>query len=355
MRIDGGKTVRAGNRRFKNGCDVTNGNRVAMDGSLCSDGFPRASIRKFNKHRERITHMKTGNGKIANLPSQIRDELNRRIDDGVPGNELVEWLNSQPEVLKVITERFDGCPISEQNLSEWRKRGHQQWLADRMIIDELGGLSENADAIGQTGISGEKLLLVLTAAYAVMIQNWEIIPKDELTYKMAVFRHLTNGVLAVRRGELQAIRVEIAHERLEMIQEKRRQIAASSSAKERALASSRVRPGASEAHRSESTAFRSGEQAVPLATASQSSARSSSLSRHPENASDYFDSLGLSPWSQASLPGSRVSPLPLDEFLDGLGSLIPLKVLSLSKWPKQPDGTRSKPLCAQIQPEKLAA
>jgi hypothetical protein len=47
--------------------------------------------------------------------------------------------------------------------------------------------------------------------------------------------------------------------------------------------------------------------------------------------------------------------LPLDEFLDGLGSLIPLKVLSLSKWPKQPDGTRSKPLCAQIQPEKLAA
>jgi hypothetical protein len=343
-RIDGGKTVRAGNR-FNNGRGVTNGSGVAM-GLAVLGPIARASIRKFNQHLERITHMKTGNGKIANLPAEIRDELNRRLDDGEPGNDLVGWLNSKPAVLKVITERFDGSPISEQNLSEWRKRGHQQWLADCMIIDELGGLSENADAIGETGISGEKLLLLLTAAYAMIIQNWEMIPKDELTYKMAVFRHLTNGVLAVRRGELQAIRIEIARERLELIQERRRQISASSSSNKRAVASSRVRPGASETHRSESTVFPSGDQAVPLATRSQNPAGSSSLSCHPENAPDYFDSLGLSPWSHASLPGSRLFPLPLDESLGSLG---------LSKWPKRPDGTRAMPLCSRIQPEELAA
>ena len=58
--------------------------------------------------------MKTGNGKIANLPPGIRDELNFRISDGDAGNELVAWLNSKPEVTEVVNTLFDGEPISEQ-------------------------------------------------------------------------------------------------------------------------------------------------------------------------------------------------------------------------------------------------
>ena len=34
----------------------------------------------------------TRNGKIARLPREIRDELNRRLDDGGQGKDLVEWL-----------------------------------------------------------------------------------------------------------------------------------------------------------------------------------------------------------------------------------------------------------------------
>jgi hypothetical protein len=52
--------------------------------------------------------MKTGNGKIANLPSEIRGELNRRINDGDEGRELVECLNAKPEVAEVVTKFFDG-------------------------------------------------------------------------------------------------------------------------------------------------------------------------------------------------------------------------------------------------------
>jgi hypothetical protein len=234
-----------------------------------------------------------------------------------------------------------------------------------MIVEELGGLSENADAIGKTGISGEKLLLVLTAAYAAMIQNWEITPKDELTYKMAVFRALTNGVLAVRRGELQAVRIEIARERLELVQDRRRNISASSS-DGRSSASSRVRPGASEPRRSESTVASSGQQAVPADMASKSDANPASQSLvlptplshqpfersagnssiQPKNASDYLDSLGLSPWRGVSLAGSRLFTLPTDDSLDGLGAAI---------LPKRHDGSRAKPLSTQIQSEKLAA
>jgi hypothetical protein len=142
--------------------------------------------------------MKTGNGKIANLPSHIRDELNYRICDGDPGNELVEWLNSKPDVAEVVNKLFDGTPISEQNLSEWRKRGYQKWLAHRNFVDESNALSDNTGDIAATGIDPDKLLL-------------------------------TNGVIALQRAELQKVRLEIARERLELLREKRRNKSASSS------------------------------------------------------------------------------------------------------------------------------
>jgi hypothetical protein len=173
--------------------------------------------------------MKTGNGKIANLPSHIRDELNYRICDGDPGNELVEWLNSKPDVAEVVNKLFDGTPISEQNLSEWRKRGYQKWLAHRNFVDESNALSDNTGDIAATGIDPDKLLLTLTAAYAEAIQNWIITPGEQMLYKLAVYKNLTTGVLALQRAELQKVRLEIARERLELLREKRRNKSASSS------------------------------------------------------------------------------------------------------------------------------
>jgi len=171
--------------------------------------------------------MLKGNGKIANLPAEIRDELNYRLTEGEPGNELVEWLNSKPEVAQVIRERFDGTPISEQNLSEWRKRGYQKWLALHNILDESDATSDNAEVIAATGIDCDKLLLTLTGAYADMIQNWLITPPEEMTYKLAVYKNLTNAVINLRRGEIQKIRLEIERERLELLREKRRSQSAS--------------------------------------------------------------------------------------------------------------------------------
>jgi len=173
--------------------------------------------------------MQHGNGKIANLPAELRDELNYRISDGDPGNELVEWLNAKPEVAEVVNELFDGIPISDQNLSEWRKRGYQKWLAYRNFVDESNALSDNTEGIAETGIDCDKLLLTLTAAYAEVIQNWIITPGEQMTYKLAVYKNITNGVIALRRAEIQKVRLEIERERLELLREKRRNKSASSS------------------------------------------------------------------------------------------------------------------------------
>jgi hypothetical protein len=166
--------------------------------------------------------MKTGNGKIANLPAEIRDQLNYRIAEGEEGIELVAWLNSKPEVTEVVNKLFDGTPISEQNLSEWRKRGYQKWLAHRNMFDESNALGDNAEVLAETGIDCDKLLLTLTAAYAEAIQNWIVTPCEQMTYKLAVYKNLTNGVIALRRAEIQKVRLEIDRERLELLREKRR-------------------------------------------------------------------------------------------------------------------------------------
>jgi hypothetical protein len=184
------------------------------NGNAPRDSATSSHVAERSPHRGRSLN-------IANLPSQIRDELNYRITDGEQGNELVAWLNAKPEVIKVIRERFDGTPISEQNLSEWRKRGYQKWLAHRNFVDESNALSDNTADIAETGIDCDKLLLTLTAAYAEATQNWIITPGEQMLYKLAVYKKLTNGVIALRRAEIQKVRLEIERERLELLREKR--------------------------------------------------------------------------------------------------------------------------------------
>jgi hypothetical protein len=37
------------------------------------------------------------NGKIARLPQQIREQINRRLENGEEGKQIAEWLNTLPE------------------------------------------------------------------------------------------------------------------------------------------------------------------------------------------------------------------------------------------------------------------
>jgi hypothetical protein len=86
-------------------------------------GMARSRNAEFNPNHK--TNMKSRNGKIARLPLEIRERLNIRLADGEPGNRLVEWLNSNPDVMKVMVEHFEGRPITDGNLSEWRAGGYE--------------------------------------------------------------------------------------------------------------------------------------------------------------------------------------------------------------------------------------
>jgi hypothetical protein len=189
--------------------------------------------------------MKTRNGKIARLPLELRDQLNFRLADGEPGNRLVEWLNSNPDVMKVMAEQFDGRPITDQNLSEWRAGGYEEWLTLRSFLDETRVLSENAGEVADTGISSDHLHLVLLAHHAHLLQNLEIMPENEFKNRLNTVRKLTASIMNMRRGELQKARLQLQSERLELLREKQSMKSAASS-KAAASTSSNARPAAAE-------------------------------------------------------------------------------------------------------------
>lgn len=76
----------------------------------------------------------TPTGKIARLPALLREEVNRRLNDGQTGPAICAWLNAQDSVQVIMRELFDGEEVSPQNLSSWRNGGFRRWQAEQKIL-----------------------------------------------------------------------------------------------------------------------------------------------------------------------------------------------------------------------------
>ena len=112
-------------------------------------------------------------GKIARLPLDIREQLNRRLQDGEIGKELVVWLNSVPEVQAVLKAEFGDRPVNEPNLSDWRTGGYEDWLVQQETMQQVNQLVANAKELGgasNTPLS-ELLATCLAARYVVELSR----------------------------------------------------------------------------------------------------------------------------------------------------------------------------------------
>lgn len=153
----------------------------------------------------------TGNGKIARLPRDLRHQLNRRMADGEPGIRLVEWLNSLPEVQRVLVSDFGGREISEQNLSEWKLRGHQEWLARQEMLTCARELAGDAAEISEAaeGSLADHLSVVLSSRYAALVSGWNGEMNDEFRRKARALRALCQDIVELRRGDHCAERLRL--------------------------------------------------------------------------------------------------------------------------------------------------
>ena len=120
----------------------------------------------------------TRTGKIARLPKAVRDRLNQQISDGVPGKELVRWLNGMNEVRDVLFRYFSGRDITEQNLSEWKRGGYLDWLKHeerrewvRRLKDEADDLEKDAGQLPLTERIAPMLDVILAGLFEAKMRK----------------------------------------------------------------------------------------------------------------------------------------------------------------------------------------
>ena len=154
----------------------------------------------------------TRTGKIARLPHEIREQLNRRFRDGEQGKKLADWLNSLPEVQTVLAAEFDSQPVTPQNLSEWKKGGYKDWFLQQEALAMIQTISTDTDALKATTTEPltDKLALWLVARYAVAAKSlkgagdWQRL------------RELCFDLVLLRKGDHSAERLKLERERLEL-------------------------------------------------------------------------------------------------------------------------------------------
>jgi hypothetical protein len=155
--------------------------------------------------------MATRNGKIANLPNDIREQLNLRLLEGENGRELVAWLNALPAVQSILGAQFNASPISEVNLTHWRQGGYLQWFTERECFDSARALAEGDGDLAQIGLSAERLLNVLTVRFGQLLMRWDLFSDEtsqfsEFAKKARILQGISRSLLAIHRIQSQSSR-----------------------------------------------------------------------------------------------------------------------------------------------------
>jgi hypothetical protein len=155
------------------------------------------------------------NGKIAKLPGEIREELNRRLENGEDGGQVLEWLNGLAEVQERLKADFDGAPVSKQNLSEWRQGGFREWQIRRELIGHASDLSAGCRDLEEeveTPLLAGDLLTVLAARYAGLLNRWDGVAEAKFEENLRVLHGLARDVALMQRAMYQASRQRNEHE-----------------------------------------------------------------------------------------------------------------------------------------------
>ena len=159
-------------------------------------------------------------GKIARLPKDIREELNRRLEDGQPASEILPWVNGLPMVKEVMAKHFGGEPINDGNLSEWRQKGYQRWLEKQEAEAETRLWLEEAKDLGDAtgGMLARGTANIIAAKILKMVQTMpagqdSIDGLAKISYAISA---LLNAEQGQARLEYEKTRVELRDEEVTM-------------------------------------------------------------------------------------------------------------------------------------------
>ena len=159
----------------------------------------------------------TRKGKIARLPQAIREQINRRLQNGGEGKQIAAWLNALPDVIAVLSAEFDGQPISEVNLSNWKLGGYRDWEAQQEALEAVRRFGGDAAELSQAagGHLADQLAVCLTARIAVALQRPPS-DGDDPAEQLRRLRQLCGDLVALRKGDHNAQWLRIKREKLDL-------------------------------------------------------------------------------------------------------------------------------------------
>ena len=147
-------------------------------------------------------------GKVARLPADIREEINRRLYDGQTGKQIIAWLAKQ---------KCPGNPsdISDSNVTQWRKGGYQDWVRSEGQMEKVRERAELAMRMAKA--AGGSLPQSVVARLAGQIdEKIDALAEDD--YKK--FTPVLNVLLEAEGLRLKAIAVGQRGEALELLRQK---------------------------------------------------------------------------------------------------------------------------------------
>lgn len=171
-------------------------------------------------------------GKIARLSAALREELNLRILDGQSGSKILPWLNTHPEVIRVLEEDFEGLHVSDNNLSNWRQGGYVDWLSRRERLTRTKDLA--AYSVRLAGATDGKLTegaaAILSGRVLEILETFDRITEDvdsesaktpeQLKAMSETLASLSESLNSLRVGDQNNRRLEQNDERLKLLKGK---------------------------------------------------------------------------------------------------------------------------------------
>ncbi len=163
----------------------------------------------------------TRTGKIARLPREIREQLNRRLDDGETGKKLVRWLNSSPKVKAILKAEFGGRPINEPTLTEWKKGGYREWLDQQEAKELVPLLAAEAEELNP--VTGppftDQMAVWLAARLMVVVRRLAVAELDDAA-RWKLLHEAAADIVAFRKGDHSGERLKLDRESLELDRER---------------------------------------------------------------------------------------------------------------------------------------
>jgi len=133
------------------------------------------------------------NGKVARLPKVIRDQLNLMIEDGLPYLKIIERLG--PE----------GKEMNEQNLSNWKLGGYQDWLRELQLAQALQAKHELAQNLvlraADGNQAGQAVLQVIAANLCeFLVETDPACLRESLLSDADKFTRFVNAMVRLAEG-----------------------------------------------------------------------------------------------------------------------------------------------------------